>query len=139
MPWLGCPWFAIDGYIHYLEPFWMFVVVMYIFFIRGKKWGIIFLIADILATSIYYLFFLNDNIAVLMKLEYSRLLNMCFEFCVCLLIIGYIVQKFIQTTEYAEAELKKVNEVLNNEKKVVEIQNREKNSFTARNSPPCKK
>ena len=118
--------FSVNGYVHYLENFWLLIIVLYIYFIRGRVLGAIFLIGNILAGSFFFIQRIKENSAKISELYFGRTLSMSIEFTICMLIIGYIIHQFVFTREYAEAKMKKANESLNDEKLIVDAQNKEK-------------
>lgn len=118
--------FSVDAYIHYIEPFWQLVVVLYVYFIHGKFWGGLTMFATILSTSLFFIFNLNESIGNLNELDFARLLSMGIELGICLSLIGYILHQFIYLKTHAEFELRTMNEALRNEKALVESQDKEK-------------
>ena len=118
--------FTVDAYIHYTEPFWALVVVLYVYFIHGRFWGGLTIILQTIACAFYIIFNLNANIGVLNSIGMDRLLALALEFTICLSMIGYILHQFIHLTDYAEQELMQVNDALRKEKELVESRNQEK-------------
>lgn len=118
--------FSLNGYVHYMEPFWAIVITLYIYFIRGKTLGTLVLLLTILTTTLFFVYRLNDTVRLVEEMSTYRLLNMSFEFAACLTIIGYLVHQFINSSLIAEKELKRTNLALQREKKIVEKQNKEK-------------
>lgn len=118
--------YFIPRAVHYIEPFWLFIITLYLYFTLGKWWGSAMLIADILALVIYFNFFLNKNIQNFEELARGQSITMSVEFATCVLILGYIVHQFIITNRYAEEQMRLSNEALKIEKNLVEKQNKEK-------------
>lgn len=118
--------FKIDSYIHIIEPFWLLVLVMYIYFIHGKTAGGIAILGTVLFTIIFLLFFLKASVANIPEMEYIDSLSMGFEFSVCLSLVGYILHQFIFLKNHAELELKLMNAALRKEKDIVESRDKEK-------------
>jgi two-component sensor histidine kinase len=118
--------FTIDGYVHFLEPFWALVIVLYIYFIRGKVLGGIALAITIIATSLYFLFRMEHSLVLLHSIPKYRLYNMIFEFTACLIMIGYLINQFINANQRAEMAQRQLNDDLNREKNIVEKRNQEK-------------
>lgn len=118
--------FSLNGYVHYMEPFWAIVITLYIYFIRGKVLGTVVLFITIATTTFFFVYRLNDTVRLVEEMSTYRLLNMAFEFAACLTIIGYLVHQFINSSLIAEKELTIANLALQREKKVVEKQNKEK-------------
>lgn len=118
--------FSVDSYVHYIEPFWALVIVMYLYFVHGKVWGGISMLITVAATSVFFIFNLNTTIENLNDLDFVRLLTMGLEFSVSLSLIGYIMHQFIYLKNHAEMELRKMNDALRKEKEIVETRDKEK-------------
>lgn len=121
--------FSRNGFIHYLENFWLLIIVLYIYFIRGRVFGFVFLIGNVVTGCFFFIFRLKDNVDQIENLGLVRTVNMSFEFAICILIIGHIISQFVITREYAELKIKKANEELSNEKLIVEAQSKEKTAL----------
>lgn len=118
--------FLIPKSVHYIEPFWVFIIILYAYFTLGKRWGIIFLLGNILSIGLYFVFFLNVNILSIEFISVQQSLGMTLEFGLCCAIIGYIVNQFISTNQWAESQLKTANEKITQEKSIVEKHAKEK-------------
>lgn len=119
-------YFKVDGYIHFLEPFWSLVIVVYLYFILGKIVGGIALLIAIIASSFYFLFRIHYSIALVSEIELIRVISMTVEFAICLLLIGYILHQFINTNTQARIIQEELNNELRREKLLVDRQNTEK-------------
>ncbi len=118
--------FRLDGYVHFIEPFWLLVLVIYIYFIHGNLGGGIAIIVTVLSTVIFLLFFLNTSINNIRTIDFYQSLSMGFEFTICLSLVGYILHQYIFLKNHTELELKKINNALILEKELVENRNQEK-------------
>ncbi|MFK7784363.1 MAG: sensor histidine kinase [Crocinitomicaceae bacterium] len=118
--------FQIDGYIHYLEPFWALLVGLYVYFSHGKAWGGLTMITTVICTALFFLFRLNGAIEVLRSTDSVKLLSKGIEFAICLSLIGYIIHQFIFLKNHAEKELRLMNQALRKEKELVESRDQEK-------------
>lgn len=118
--------FSVNTYLHLVEPFWTLLIVLYVYFIGGKLFGIIFLTLDIVLTGIYFMYYLNLNLEILGEIETDRLISTTIEFFFCMTMFGYVLHQFINSTRHAERELLKMNEALRSEKELVEHRNNEK-------------
>ncbi|TNE96949.1 MAG: hypothetical protein EP322_07530, partial [Bacteroidetes bacterium] len=119
-------YFSINGYVHFLEPFWALVIILYVYFIRGKVFGGIALGINIIATAIFFTARLDHSISVLTEISTDRLVSMSIEFMICLSMIGYLIHQFIDANKKAELSLISVNEELRKEKVLIDKQNDEK-------------
>ena len=118
--------FLIPNAVHYIEPFWIFIITLYAYFTLGKKWGAVFLFGNLISTGLYFLFFINENILGIEYISLEQGLGMTLEFGLCCVIVGYIINQFISTKEWAESQLKKANEKIMSEKNMVEKHVQEK-------------
>ncbi len=119
-------YFSVDGYIHFLEPFWAVVIIIYIYFIRGKILGGIALLINIVATALFFNFRLENAVTILENVGRDRLFSMSLEFAICMLLIGYLIHQFIDANLRAEQAQRDLNQALIKEKKYINKQNDEK-------------
>lgn len=122
-------YFRIDGYLHFLEPFWSLVLVIYIYFIRGKILGGIALLIAIISTSLYFTFRIHFSIELVSVISPMRIGSMTLEFIICLGLIGYLIHQFINTNNEAQTIQAQLNKELRKEKKLVDQQNSEKTAL----------
>lgn len=118
--------FFLPGALHYIEPFWLLNISFYAYFTLGRKWGNTFLLLTILASGVYFITTLNSNIALFQPMSLGQALAMAGEMTISVLIIGYIVHQFLSTMAYAESKYRGSNAELIDEKRNVEVQNKEK-------------
>ena len=118
--------FFVKNIPHLIEPLWLIVIAIFSYFNLGRFVGNIVLFIVTSAISFFYIFFLNSNETL--KVPYSELdlVGLIIEFSLCMLVIGYFIYKFIQTTAYAEQRLKAANEELNEQNELIRTQNEEK-------------
>lgn len=118
--------FFIPNSVHYIEPFWIFIITLYAYFTLGKKWGVFFLLGNFASIGVYFVFFINQNVLSIKDIPVSQGLGMTLEFGLCCLVIGYIVNQFLTTNLWAESQLKMANEKITSEKNIVEKHAKEK-------------
>jgi two-component sensor histidine kinase len=116
----------VPNSVHYIEPFWIFIISLYAYFALGRWWGFAFLVGNVITTSTYFLFWLNPNLVEFEALTAVQTITMGMEFTLCATIMGYIIHQFISTNMRAEIQVKKANEEVVREKKIVERQDKEK-------------
>lgn len=112
--------FFLPNSVHYIEPFWIFIIALYAYFTLGKNWGVSFVLANLVSIGLYFVFFLNENISNIQDVSLGGALGMTLEFTLCCGIIAYIVNQFISTNLWAESELKMANEKVLGEKSIIE-------------------
>jgi len=118
--------FFVDDAPHFIEPFWLLNITFFVFFVLGLKWGIGFLIAQIIVVGIYLATLFQSNLESVRDFAPMRFASMAIEFSVCMLLLGYIISQFVQSNRYAERKYKESNELLLSEKNNVDQQNKEK-------------
>lgn len=112
--------FFLPNSVHYIEPFWIFIIALYAYFTLGKIWGVSFILANLVSIGLYFVFFLNENISRIQDISLGEALGMTIEFALCCGIIAYIVNQFISTNLWAESELKMANQKVLGEKSIVD-------------------
>lgn len=115
-----------DGYLHVMDPYWLFTIMLYIYFIAGKVMGRIFIIANVTFTTLFFFQGLNNSVEILLDIDFKTMLITSIEFATCTILTGYIIHQFIDTRRAAEEDMRRVNLALGKEKEVVESQNYEK-------------
>lgn len=121
--------FFIPNAPHFIEPFWLLNIVLYVFFVLGTRWGIGFLLAAIIVVGTYLIFGFKSNILSILEFPTSRLYSMAIEFGVCLLLLGYIVIQFISANNYVSEKYRELNELALEEKHQIAAQNKEKTAL----------
>ena len=116
----------VPNAVHYIEPFWIFIISLYAYFALGRWWGFAFLVGNVVTTATYFLIWLNPNLIEFKALTTVQTITMGMEFTLCVTIMGYIVHQFISTNTRAEIQVKMANEEVVREKKIVERQDKEK-------------
>lgn len=118
--------FQVDTYVHFIEPFWLLVLVVYIYFIHGKIAGGIAILGTVISTILFLLFFLKPSVGNIIDMNFIESLSMGLEFSICLSLVGYILHQFIFLKNHAELELRMMNMALRKEKDIVESRDKEK-------------
>lgn len=118
--------FKIDDYVHFIEPFWLLLIVIYIYFIHGKMAGGMAILGTIVSTLVFFLIALRSSVENIADLDLIQSLSLGLEFSVCISLVGYILHQFIFLKNHAELELKMMNTALRKEKDIVESRDREK-------------
>jgi two-component sensor histidine kinase len=111
---------------HFIEPLWLLIVAIFSYFNLGKRVGHVVLTIVGLTISIYFYFFLNDNETLKIPLSFTNLIGTIIELCLCIFIVGYFLFNFIETTADAEQKFREANIALNEQNKMIKLQNEEK-------------
>lgn len=118
--------FLIKNLPHIIEPIWLIIITIFTYFNLGKIVGHIVLSIVATTVSIYFIFFLPFNETLTVPLTQLEIIGNAIEFSLCMIIIGYIIHNFILTTAHAEKKFRDSNTELNEQNKMIHIQNEEK-------------
>lgn len=116
----------IKDALHTIESLWMIVVVLFAYFTLGKRWGIVFLIVNVILYFSYFNFLFENTKELRLSLTNLHVFIMSVEFAFSMFLIAFIMFQFSLVNTYAEKHKKKAFEALKKEKRVVEEQNEEK-------------
>jgi two-component system, sensor histidine kinase PdtaS len=93
-----------------VDGLWMVVSSMFSFLTLGKKWGSLITITHGLAMSIFFIFFLNEQIDLMKHMTIEQSFGMSMNIIICFSIIYYLNWQNIKSNLYAE---KQINESKN--------------------------
>lgn len=118
--------FTVKGTTHFMESFWMLIIIIASFFILGNFWGFLYSISSLIVYSIYYLFFFKDNLDINLILNIDSIIRNSIEYSTAVLIVAYVMFEYGRLNKYALIYAEKALEELKSEKITVENQNIEK-------------
>jgi two-component sensor histidine kinase len=120
------PLFLLDNQPHFLNGFWMTINILFAFIVIGAKWGIGFTIFHAICQSIYYYYFLDDQMEIMRNLTHEQLVATVINGAICFLIIGYLGWENIRTNELGRKKLNEAQDVLQVQYNIISKQNEEK-------------
>ncbi len=123
---VGSSLFFVKNIPHFIEPLWLIIIAIFAYFNLGKQIGHSVLTIVALTISIYFYFFLNDNETLKTSMSSINLIGTILELCLCSFIVGFFLLNFINATADAEQKFREANEALNEQNKMIHIQNEEK-------------
>ena len=123
---ISITFFLQRNVIHYTTPMWMMLNILLSFFMLGKRWGSIILIAHYIILFFYFTFNLEPNLAGLKPFKTGDIWNFIIESAIVGAGILYILTQYIKTTKHAENEVKSVNNALRDKNDLISEQNKEK-------------
>jgi two-component sensor histidine kinase len=125
---LGClvVLFGVKDQPHIIDGLWMIINILFVFLVLGYRWGLVFAIIHTVSITLFYLFFLEEQVELLMRLTpqqiYSTSVNVLLSFS----IIAYLGWQNIRTNELAVNQLNEAQEVLQVQYNIISKQNEEK-------------
>ena len=120
-------YFFVTDVLHFITPMWMLLNVLFTFFTLGKKWGIVIAVAHFIALCFYIALRLDYNISVIQPLTFDQKLKLVLETIIVAVGLTYLILQFIKSNKFAENNLKRTNESLSRQNKIISYQNEEKN------------
>lgn len=118
--------FLVKNNPHIIEPLWMIIIAIFGYFNLGKVVGHIVLVIISISVSLYFFYYLNTNETLKENYSQMELIGLMLEFTLCMFIIGYFIHIFINTTAHAEGKFRQANGELNEQYKMIRLQNEEK-------------
>lgn len=118
--------FGVKDQPHIVDIVWMVINILFAFLVLGERWGVIVSIVHGLAITVFYLFFLQDQIQLIQALKpeqiYSTSVNVFLGFS----IISYLSWQNIRTNDLAKQHLNFAQDVLQDQYNIILKQNEEK-------------
>ncbi|MDX1651986.1 MAG: sensor histidine kinase [Brumimicrobium sp.] len=120
---------TVNDALHIMEALWMTIVILLSFFTLGRKWATFYLVLNAVLYGVYFNFFFTYSLEsrVVMTRLHTALITL--EFAFAMFLIGYIMYQFGLVNNYAEKLKKETFKALESEKRVVEMQNKEKTAL----------
>jgi two-component system, sensor histidine kinase PdtaS len=109
-----------------VDGLWMVVSSMFSFLTLGKKWGSLITITHGLAMSIFFIFFLNEQIDLMKHMTIEQSFGMSMNIIICFSIIYYLNWQNIKSNLYAEKQINESKNFLEEQFDVTKQQNDEK-------------
>jgi len=118
--------FLVTDQPHLADIIWMVINILFAFLVLGQRWGLIIAIINGISISLFYLLFLDDQVALIKDLSdgqiYSTAINVLFGFS----IISYLSWQNIKTNEISKQHLNYAQDVLQDQYNIISKQNEEK-------------
>ncbi|PWH84871.1 sensor histidine kinase [Brumimicrobium oceani] len=123
---IGIAIFTVPESLHLQEALWMVVLILSAFFTLGNVWGFFYLAVNALFYGVYYNFQFAGTAYLSLTIRPDALFLLSVEFAVAMFMIGYVMYQYGLINKYAFKHASEAYEKLNNEKKIVDHQNKEK-------------
>lgn len=118
--------FNFKNEVHFVDPLWMVICILYTYFTLGKLWGNINLFLASSSIAIFVLVALPEQIDLIDHLDQPKAIALAVNVCICMIVIAYLIYEFINTTHFAEASYHQMNVELRTKNQEVQLQNEEK-------------
>lgn len=118
--------FFIHNQPHFLDGFWMTINILFAFIVLGARWGLVFTLFHATCQSIYFYYFLDNQMEVMRNLTHEQLIATVINGILCFAIIGYLGWENIRTNEVGKKKLNEAQDVLQVQYNIISKQNEEK-------------
>lgn len=118
--------FLVHNQPHFLNGFWMIINILLAFIVLGARWGLLFTLFHATAQSIYYYYFLDEQMEIIRNLTHEQIVATVINCLLCFAIIGYLGWENIRTNEVGRKKLNEAQEVLQVQYNIISKQNEEK-------------
>lgn len=109
-----------------VDALWMLMSSILSFYTLGKLWGLIISTVHAISLSVFYFFFLNEQIVLIKLSTPSQLFAFGVNIVICFSIIIYLLWQNIHTNKLAQEQLKNAKSFLEEQFEVINQQNEEK-------------
>lgn len=111
---------------HIVDIAWMVINILFAFLVLGERWGMIISVIHGLSVTLFYTFFLEDQIKLLQQLSPEQIYSTSINIFLCFTIISYLSWQNIKTNELAKKHLNFAQDVLQDQYNIIVKQNEEK-------------
>lgn len=118
--------YTVDDQPHIIDALWMIINILFVFLVLGHRWGLVFSLVHGIGITLFYFFFLEDQIILLTNLSPEQIYSTSVNVFLCFSIIAYLSWQNIHTNELAAKQLKEAQEVLQVQYDIILKQNDEK-------------
>lgn len=118
--------FFIDDQPHIVDVLWMIINIQFAYLVLGKKWGLILTLVHGFSITIFYTFFLQDQVQLLKALSVPQIYSTAFNVFLSFSIIGYLGWQNIRTNNFARKQLNLAQDTLQEQYNIISKQNEEK-------------
>ncbi|MDF3027383.1 MAG: signal transduction histidine kinase [Fluviicola sp.] len=118
--------FLVQNQPHFMNGFWMVINILLAFIVLGARWGLLFTLFHATAQSIYFYYFLDQQMEIMRNLTHEQLVATVINCLLCFSIIGYLGWENIRTNEVGRKKLNEAQDVLQVQYNIISKQNEEK-------------
>lgn len=118
--------YFISDQPHIVDIAWMVINILFAFLVLGERWGTIIALVHGVSLSVFYTFFLADQVALLKELSPEQIYSTSINVFLSFLIISYLSWQNIKTNDLAKKHLNFAQDVLQDQYNIIVKQNEEK-------------
>lgn len=118
--------YMVNDQPHMVDLLWMCINILFAYLILGQRWGLFFSVVHGVLVTIFYTFYLQDQIALLQALSTEQIYSTSVNLLLCFIIISYLSWQNIRTNELAKKQLNLAQDVLQDQYNIISKQNEEK-------------
>ncbi len=117
---------SVLGSVHYADFLWMTTSVLLAFVGLGVRYGVVFMLINILGIGVFIFYSLNNHIVILQPQSPLELMGVYLEILLALFCIAYLLILYLSFQNYSETQLKKAFANLEVQNSLILSRNKEK-------------
>jgi two-component sensor histidine kinase len=121
--------YSIKDHPHIVDSLWMIINVLFAFLTISKRWAFTIIAIHTISLGYFYLNFYNEQIDLIKLLTEDQIIGNGLNIIICFLIILFLSWQNLNTSAYAQIQLKKAKEKLQNQYNIINKQNIEKTAM----------
>ncbi|MCE2743612.1 MAG: sensor histidine kinase [Fluviicola sp.] len=121
--------YAIKDHPHIIDGLWMIINVLFAFLTVSKRWAIAITAIHTISLSYFYLNFYNEQIVLIKLLTQDQVIGNGLNIIICFSVILFLCWQSLNTSNYAQVQLKRAKETLQNQYNIINKQNIEKTAM----------
>jgi two-component system, sensor histidine kinase PdtaS len=118
--------FGVKDQPHIVDIVWMVINILFAFLVLGERWGMVISLIHGISITLFYLFFLEDQILLIQNLSQGQIYSTSVNVFLGFSIICYLSWQNIKTNELAKKQLNFAQDVLQDQYNIILKQNDEK-------------
>ena len=111
---------------HVTTLLWVVINILFAFLVLGQRWGLIFSAFHGILSTLFFLFYLQDQLMMLKELSGGQIYSTAINLGICFIIISYLSWQNIKTNDLAKKQLNLAQDVLQDQYNIISKQNEEK-------------
>lgn len=112
--------------VHYIDPLWIVCISLYAFIMLGRKWGMISFFYGIILIGSFLIYRFQTHLEISDYMNSRSEWAMASELAICMIIIAFFVNYFIEMVNYSEQKHRDVNAEMAEKNKALQKSDMEK-------------